>query len=149
MKLRTLALGAGLFLLTACGGGEPAHVENLAAGAAPSAAPIQWNDIRSEYIDALDDTDCPSGTGAQAGACNQARHDDIGALRIDADRLPTGQAKTDLIASLDNWNEKFAKYEGKNCTGTLNTGQLECVLDESILNMTIMNIVAVANGTTN
>lgn len=149
MTFRTLGLIATLFLLTACGGGTPASVENLASGAAPSAAPASWDDIRTEHIDALASSDCVSGTGAAAGACNQIRHDSIGALRLDVERLPAGRSKTEMIDALDSWNGKFAGYTESNCAGAGNTGQLECARDESLLNMSIMNIAALARKATN
>lgn len=147
MKLLALAIAPALILLAACGGNsDPTAVETVTVEAQTPA--IDWDYIRTQYAKTLSQTECVAGGGLTTGVCNQMRNADLRYLRIDVEKLPPSRDRTKMIASLDDWNEKYSEYDVKMCLGSRNTGQFDCSFDETLLNMNMITIEAIAKNAT-
>ncbi len=138
MRLRVLALAPALVLLAACGGGT--------GDTAGAGAQVDWNFIRSQHATTLATTSCLSDATTSAVDCNLARHDGLVALRSDVERLPESASKRNMLGSIDRWEEKYTVYTGDDCAGPSGTRGVTCALDESLLNMTMVNIESVAKS---
>lgn len=138
MRFRVLALAPALVLLAACGGGT--------GDAAGAGSQVDWDFIRSQHATTLATTSCLSDANTSAVDCNLARHDGLAALRTDAERLPESTSKHDILDSIDRWEEKYAAYTGDDCAGPSGTRGVTCALDESLLNMTMVNIESIARN---
>jgi len=136
MRLRVLALAPALVLLAACEGGD--------GGTAGARSQVDWNYLRSHHANTLANTSCLSDATTSAVDCNRERHEGLTALRTDAERLPESASRRDMLGSIDRWQEKYAGYTGDDCVGPSGTQGVTCALDESLLNMTMVNIESIA-----
>ncbi|WP_455900756.1 hypothetical protein [Rhodococcus gordoniae] len=147
VKLRTLAFAPVLLLLAACGSEEQSTAVETVTVTEEASSGIDWNYIRSEYADTLT-YECPMDAGAYTGACNGLRNAKLDTLRADVEQLPPSRSKTSMLESLADWDEEFDEYQDNMCLGTLNTGQLDCTLNEASFNMTMLAIEAIAENAT-
>ncbi|UVT27775.1 hypothetical protein NXT08_24670 (plasmid) [Rhodococcus pyridinivorans] len=108
---------------------------------------IDWDYIRSEYADTLTYT-CPEDAGSYTGACNGIRNAKLGVFRADVEQLPPSQSRTSMLQTLDDWDQEYEEYQDNMCLGTLNTGQLDCILSETSFNMTMLTVEAIAENAT-
>lgn len=143
MRLRALALAPALVLLAACGGGGDTAESGSPAGAGSE---VDWNYIRAQHSDTLANISCLSDATSSAVDCNRERSESLASLRADVERLPDGASKSDMLGSIDHWDEKYAEYTGKECVGTVDTTLLPCALDESLLNVNMLSIASAAKN---
>lgn len=149
MKLRCLAFAPVLLLLAACGSEETSSAAETVTVTvtAEASSGIDWDYIRSEYADTLT-YECPEDAGSYTGACNGIRNAKLGTLRADIEQLPPSKSRTSMLQTLNDWDEEYEEYQDNWCLGTGNTGQLDCVLSETIFNLTMGTVEAIAEKAT-
>lgn len=134
MRVRATIAAAAALLAVGCSTSTAASTETPTEQAA--ATIDDWPRIRAEHINLLLGGDCKVDL-----ACNLARSTQLQSLRAAVDELPRSKPRSDILASIDKWNDRFEQARDDYCFQPGAKSNPDCTIVDTLLD-TQMTIVA-------